>query len=433
MLLTPAANTFENRQIALSLAYLTYCGDQITTANPDKEIRDLIWTGMQQIPVLCTDIFITPPVPNWFPSWGPVAYTTPGALYQDSLMYLVQNKLNPSQYVVAIRGTNHVSDLDWLMDDFDVLQQMPWPPGSTIQNATGMISESTSIALQVLLNMSDGSQTLLQYLNSVTSSAIDLWVTGHSLGGCLASAFGLYLTENVGTWDQSGASTVSCATFAAPTAGNGDFASLVENAFSNTVFDRVQCSYDIVPLAWVAANIVTIASNSEDSNTSNIFDIYDQGGSETGIDFSEMEWPEDDVWNDEVLDSVLPTLQNYFTQLGYTQPFATAALLPGTFNTAYTAYDQNFETTAEAFGNQASYQHSSSYPALLDVPQLNDPNVINQTGSESGSAGQAARPGPRLLRSLIVSAFNGLKEARLKAAQTGTGGGGSPIQSKQRA
>lgn len=406
-----AVDTDANRQVMLSLAYLAYCGDQLTDPDPDGVIGDLIAKGMEQIPVLCTETNGNL-VPNWTQVWGPVSYTPAGARYQDSLMYLVQNIQDPSQYVIAIRGTNHVSDLDWLMDDLDVLQQMPWPPGAAPEKMTGQISESTSIALQVLLNMTAENQTLLQYLDSITGTALDLWVTGHSLGGCLASALGLYLTEDTADWAQTSGSTVSCVTFAAPTAGNGEFAALVDNAFSATTFDRVQCSFDIVPLAWSAANIVDSADTS-----SAIFDIYDQSegdGSEKGIDFQEMAIPYDDVWTYEVLGSVLPMVRKSFETLNYAQPAADQPLLTGKFNDAFSVYGQDFTPTAEAFVGQMSYQHSSSYPNLLGVPQLLDPLIINENGAEIDASAPVVRPRSRLLSGLIVTAMEALKQERQK-------------------
>ena len=417
------ADTYSNRQVMLSLAYLAYCGDEITTADPDAEIAQLITDGISKIPALSSETGSA----NWATVWGPISYTTPGALYQDSLMYVAQNQTTASQYVVAIRGTNQVSDLDWLMDDFDVLQQMPWPPGSA--NPTGAISESISIGLQTLLTMSDGSNTLLQYLDSVTGDPIALTVTGHSLGGALASALGLYLTEEPKRWDRSTASTVACVTFAAPTAGDDRFAGLVEDAFPGTtaatVFDRVQCSMDIVPLAWTAANIVNL-----DESSSQILDLYDTGpdGSvEDGIDFQEMETPEDYAWTEIVLPYMLPAVQNLLTPGHYTQPFAGAAQLITTNNPTWQAYGQNLQTTAAAFGDQAAFQHSQSYPILLGVLELLDPSIINETGTATASSRRASRPRARLLQTLLMAAFDGITKAPTAAA-TDIGRAGTPPQ-----
>src|SRR5271168_1815596 len=127
------AATIQNlsqRQIMLSFAYLAYCGEEIVTPNPQAQILSLINAAMPQIPPIAS------PNPTWKVVWGPAVYTTPGALYQDNLMFVAQNQSDLSQFAIAIRGTNFVADLDWLMDDFDVRQMMTWPPGSTVSTPT---------------------------------------------------------------------------------------------------------------------------------------------------------------------------------------------------------------------------------------------------------------------------------------------------------
>ena len=73
--------------------------------------------------------------------------------------------------------------------------------------------------------------TLLEFLKSQTAKPIKVCVTGHSLGGCLAGTFALYLKDNRGSWDSSGTSPVCCITFAAPTAGNAAFATYSDGQF----------------------------------------------------------------------------------------------------------------------------------------------------------------------------------------------------------
>ena len=132
----------------LSFAYLAYCGEQITSANPEPTILGYINAAMPLIPPIAA------PNATWAIVWGPAVYTVPGAMYQDNLMYVVQNQSDTSQFAIAIRGTNSVAQLDWLLEDFDVLQQMNWPPGAATPSPAGaMMSESTSIDLQVLLAM----------------------------------------------------------------------------------------------------------------------------------------------------------------------------------------------------------------------------------------------------------------------------------------
>ncbi len=255
----------------LSFAYLAYCGEEIVTPNPEAQILNLINAAMPKIPPIAN------PNPTWKVVWGPVTYTTPGALYQDNLMFVTQNQSDPTQIVVAVRGTNFVAQLDWLMEDFDVSQMMNWPPGSSVSTPTGaMIAESTSVDLQILFAMKGATNeggtpgpvmSLMNFLLKQTSSPIQLCVTGHSLGGCLASTLALYLKTNAQLWDASAKSNVSCITFAAPTAGNAAFTSYSDSIFSGapnppngdstlgTTCDPVRCNFDVAPMAWISSNI----------------------------------------------------------------------------------------------------------------------------------------------------------------------------------
>ncbi len=303
MSITATTQNATQRQIMLCFAYLAYCGETITTADPNfANVEQTIYgllTGAISPTASSPLVPITAaPCGPWNVVWGPAIYTVPGALYQDNLMYVVQNQADPTQYAIAIRGTNFSSDLDWLLEDFDVLQMMPWPNGDG-----AMISESTNIDMQILLAMQgvistggvygNSSASLLDFLSSqTTKNAICVGVTGHSLGGCLASTFALYLNDNQSQWDAAyttSPSTLYAVTFAGPTAGNQAFANYSNQQFQNqykknpapnwdtnwggvipTNCDAVQNSMDIVPLMWVADNISSGTENSK----SPVFNIY---------------------------------------------------------------------------------------------------------------------------------------------------------------
>lgn len=366
------------REIMLCFAYLAYCGESITASDPGPQILTLINNAMPQIPPLAA------PNALWKVVWGPTTYTTPGALLQDNMMFIAQNQSDTTQFAIAVRGTNFSSDLDWLMEDFDVLNMMIWPPGATTSSPAGaMISESTSIGLQVLLGMSgttaSGDQTLLAFLASQASSAINVCVTGHSLGGCLSPTLALYLTEQQSVWDGSGASTVSCVTFAGPTAGNSTFANYSDGVFAaatpppnwpalGTNCDAVRCDLDAAPLFWIADNI------SKSTTTSPLFSIYDPN-----LDFSTgLSFPSDIAWT-YILSDVLPLVASALADQSYQQIVSTAAQLTGTYNTKLAPTGDSLVDYMKAFVAQAAYQHPDSYPTILGVPSLLNPKIIVRT------------------------------------------------------
>jgi hypothetical protein len=266
---------FTQRQIMLSLAYAAYTDELLVTGSPtlDAQIKADLELN------LSTDAkFPIPPVAGqWSVVWGPVSYTVPGALYQDNMMYVarlnqpVTHPPQPPQYAIAVRGTNSSALLNWLMDDLDVLQTMPWPPGANGSNH--LISESTSIGLQVLLAMQDGEtgQTLLRFLADKVHHAptppVSICCTGHSLGAALASTLALYLRHTQASWDPASKAIVTTINFAGPTAGNKRFADHFDQVFTytgtsplpfwdppttspTTYADCVRTSLDVVPLVW---------------------------------------------------------------------------------------------------------------------------------------------------------------------------------------
>jgi Lipase (class 3) len=387
------------RQIMLSFSYLAYCGEEIVTPNPQTQILTEINNAMPQIPPIAS------PNPTWNVVWGPAVYTTPGALYQDNLMFVAQHQSDKTQFVIAVRGTNFVAQLDWLMEDFDVLQTMPWPPPGSGGSAPAgsMMSESTSIDLQVLFAMNgapSSATSLMSFLLSQTSSAINLCVTGHSLGGCLAGTLALYLKDNPSMWDTSGKSNVSCITFAGPTAGNATFATYSDSRFAGTLnppnwdpslgttCDAVRCNLDVAPMAWISSNL------SASPTSSPLFSIY-----QPNLNFINMDFGSYAAWV-LVLQEVLPDMAAMLSSQDYAQIVAGAAPVQGTFNTAYTPTADTLVAYLQAFIAQAAYQHSFSYPIVLQVPVLNSTNIIVRGATPGTTTG--VRMVPRLARPLLL-------------------------------
>jgi len=410
--MAPTIQNLSQRQIMLSFSYLAYCGEEIVTSNPQTQILNLINTAMPQIPPIAS------PNPAWQVVWGPAVYTTPGALYQDNLMFVAQNQSDPSQIVIAVRGTNFVADLDWLMEDFDVRQTMIWPPGSNVSTPPGsMMSESTSIGLQILFAMNGATyrngipgpaMSLMSFLLTQTSSPIELCVTGHSLGGCLAGTLALYLKDNTAMWDTSGKSSVSCITFAAPTAGNTTFATYSDSKFSGapnpahwdptlgTTCDAVRCNFDVAPMAWIYTNL------SASTTSSPLFSVYAPPAvNPPNIDFAQLSFTWNLAWLT-VLQYILPDVANMLRSQDYAQVVAGAVPVQGTFNTAYVGdpHTGTLITYLQAFLAQAAYQHSFSYPIILQVPALNNSNIIVRGATPGTTTG--VRMVPRLARPLLI-------------------------------
>lgn len=162
---------------------------------------------------------------------------------------------NLDQWCIVIRGsdTDPYSEafwIDWFMEDPDVLFQYPLPFNNGGNNP--LISGGALQGFNDLLGMTDvrSGQTLVQYLQDHAIIDMDsIVVIGHSLGGCLASVLAPYLYEILAAPANKPANCILPVTFAAPTAGDINFANYVDGLFDNCPW-RCMNALDIVPHSW---------------------------------------------------------------------------------------------------------------------------------------------------------------------------------------
>jgi hypothetical protein len=142
---------------------------------------------------------------------------------------------------VAVRGTNPGATLEFIenvLNDIDVFRSRRWDP----KIADGaMISNGARAGLEVLLTLTAGGETLAQHLERLPAST-PIVVTGHSLGGCLASVLAFRL------FGMLTGRSIRPITFAAPSAGNEKFCDVVQQAFPHA--ERYFNRLDLVPMAW---------------------------------------------------------------------------------------------------------------------------------------------------------------------------------------
>ena len=186
----------------------------------------------------------------WRVVWGP-------ALNEDgSNMMFVAGNAAAGQCAVAVRGTVWSFWLDWLEDFTSVLPLVDYPYLSPTSGSQPRIAAGTSVGLEQLTAMTwtDGpgeGSDLATFLHGTPATAA-IFVTGHSLGGCLASALAPWLASKLGS-----AGRLKIYTFAAPSAGNGAFATQYDTLFTDAAHKkstalRVYNSLDVVPNAWAS-------------------------------------------------------------------------------------------------------------------------------------------------------------------------------------
>jgi len=217
----PRLNT---HQILIELCCLSYCDDTADLfekrSEQEAKIAADITSGLSQLDLN-----------GWPITWGPVLSDD----FERTFMMYVAGHSHLNEFAVVIRGTDPKSIEGWLTD-LDVTLVAP-PYGSGLSIAKG-----ANDAIETLNGMTSGSQTLVQYLSSLPGSPT-IYVTGHSFGGTLATAYAPWLVAQ-------GVASPQVVTFAAPSAGNGAFVTyLTANVQSVTSYIN---TLDVVPNFWAA-------------------------------------------------------------------------------------------------------------------------------------------------------------------------------------
>ncbi|HUR81959.1 MAG TPA: IPT/TIG domain-containing protein [Thermoanaerobaculia bacterium] len=290
-------------------------------------------------------------------------------LTQDraNLAYIATEAATNS-FAVVLRGTQFNSLVD-LAEDMMVgnLAQFTVAGGTTplliakgTMNAFTEITNAVSSIGSPLTNVVQ--QLQQQFANLPSGTTPNLYVTGHSLGGCMATTMALYL------WAQSWATPVNfyVYTYAAPSAGLQAFASYYDSIFPSNSW-RVYNQYDVVPNAWA-----TLMSNVYQK-------FYPAPGPAQTLVVSDM-----------IKQIAASTNNNTYVQ---TNAGAGTVMLNPTYgvNDAQDAYDAQATcaTTGDFFA-QLAFQHANNtYLQLLQgqtvpdlVPSVN--NVLQNTGPVTG-------------------------------------------------
>ena len=180
---------------------------------------------------------------SWHVVWGPGLSDDRG-----NMMY-VAGQSDSQQMAVTVRGTEWEFWLNWVEDFASVLPLVPYKdvlPEMAV--GSPLIAVGTNIGLQLLLGIQadtlDGQTMDVATFVAQAGEGAQVLVTGHSLGGCLASVLAPSVAYRLGS-----AENLTVYTFAAPSAGNQDFADYYDTLFADRSF-RVYNDLDIVPASW---------------------------------------------------------------------------------------------------------------------------------------------------------------------------------------
>ena len=245
-------------QVMMTLAALAYANEtpnrDETISQQQVRIRNMIILQLQN-PAYATNN-------EWVLTWGP-------GLDGDNMMYVAKRR-GFDQYAVVIRGTDWGFFKDWIEDlaifrlvTFPYIHQEKLPFG---KRATDIqIAEGTQDGLQSLISLKGqvflhpentdaveehlprkiGLVDYLMQLAKVTGNTLEIFVTGHSRGGCLPTVLAPWLHFEM----EDVSVQFRVYTFAGPSAGNKDFADFYDEMFKGNSF-RVYNNLDIVPTGW---------------------------------------------------------------------------------------------------------------------------------------------------------------------------------------
>ena len=225
--------TPSQKRAAVELAALAY-SDEVNPANRVADIK----AGLAKIPAAANG--------PWTLVWGP------GEI--EGILGYVALGNDETQYALAFRGSlgeimAHEFLDNWLVNAA-TFRQVPWqfPQGGEVKVSAGM---TQALGYAALMTDQTTHTHLLDFLRAVIAAnddSLHLMVTGHSLGGAITQLASQWLYHQLVEVDKNEEIYITPLTFAAPTTGNQQFATLFETTFP-TNYALVN-TLDIVPMAW---------------------------------------------------------------------------------------------------------------------------------------------------------------------------------------
>ncbi len=177
---------------------------------------------------------------NWHVCWGPGVSPT-----GDNLIYMAVDSTGDTlHYAICVRGT--VFNFANIVEDIEVWDMEKWP----YSGGGDSIALGTLKGIDTLLATSDPltSQSLQSYLNTLNAPKQKMFITGHSLGGAMATLVTKWFLD-MGYTNKFKLETY---TFAAPTVGNISFVNSYHAQMTSTGSESHRCvnNKDVVPFAW---------------------------------------------------------------------------------------------------------------------------------------------------------------------------------------
>lgn len=233
---TPGPGSYPMANTIFSLSILSNMGAIFNGQTP----TEILQNTYQGVSTILSNSAIQDYVGAWSVVWGPIEKLSDRNRCENT-MYIAYNEAIDT-YAVLIAGTDTSSVTDWAMEDFDVWDKKPWPYYTDLNKSQQPnISNGAFNGFTNLIDMvdPDTSRTALQYLQD--NKAVNIVVSGHSLGGTLAPLYALFLNNEISDIN------ISCVPVAALTCGDANFVAYYNSTTvgQNTV--NIANSLDFIP------------------------------------------------------------------------------------------------------------------------------------------------------------------------------------------
>ncbi len=255
-------------------------------------------------------------------------------------------------YAVAIRGSliefSWAAFQNWIYQDLNVVSMQNWE--YTNDSSKARIAQGSYDGWQTLTQLTDktSGKTLLAFLEAETKQHTPLLITGHSLGGNLATVYASWLWQYFKNKSQE-RDQINVISFAAPAAGNASFANDFNKKFPHSL--RFENTHDVVPKFPCTSRLSALG---------NLYDASPAAAKIT-VGYKNLSVSLSKVF--ELLRTALVLLEYTNGNAAYTQTNKEGNLITTDLS------GKNKADDISSWLNEAGYHHSiARYAVKLDVP-----------------------------------------------------------------
>ncbi|MFV8755239.1 lipase family protein [Nannocystaceae bacterium ST9] len=350
---------FTPEQVRLCLALIAHAGSHGEPARNAEALHRELGAWLAR----------TEPVREHAIVWGPASFRTCWQPSAAALLVFVVHRPSTDDFCVVIRGGSPISPFSQQLDGFACLEQEPWVwMQDNTDGIAPAICGSVDRQLRVIRQLTPeeglpgAGRTLCEFLGEqVEARSVDrrtpIHVTGHGMGGTLASVVALWLLDTQGhvpmreaAWDPQRRAKLHCTAFAGPSAGNPDFAGYIADRLGPELA-LIHNRLDHAPALWDTQTLLELP------------DLYQPHVQDTALIRA-------------LVDALAGEIER--SGLEFEQP--PALELDGTLALHL----------PPSYVAQAIYQHLHAYPALLGLAGLLDVDAIldRPSGTDGGPVAQ---------------------------------------------